>query len=118
MEALGCDGAARDKRVAVIPGAGFGVVFGEAMAAHVAGRLRDATWLRLSLASSNDGSSAGALRSMAAVLAGGGYAVEKGRLARRGIAFRSWLTRRRFRAPLKMGALAVALASLGVGMFA
>jgi len=42
VEALGDDDMARAKRIAIIPGAGFGVVFGEALAAHVARRMPDA----------------------------------------------------------------------------
>src|SRR5262249_50620140 len=47
-EALRCDAEARARGVAVVPGAGFGVVFGEAVAAHVACRLPDASWMRIS----------------------------------------------------------------------
>src|SRR5689334_15427771 len=42
VAAMGCDAEARARRTAIIPGAGFGVVFGEALAAHVARRLPDA----------------------------------------------------------------------------
>jgi short subunit dehydrogenase-like uncharacterized protein len=90
VAALDCDAEARKRGIAVIPGAGFGVVYGEAVAAHVARRLSDASWLTLSVADANAMSSSGAARSTAAVLAGGGYAVEGGVLRERPIAFRTW----------------------------
>jgi short subunit dehydrogenase-like uncharacterized protein len=90
QEALRCDAAARAKGVAVIPGAGFGVVFGEALAAHVARRLPDASWMRLSVAAANAGTSRGAALSTASVLAGGNYAIAGGRLSARPMAFRTW----------------------------
>jgi short subunit dehydrogenase-like uncharacterized protein len=90
VAAMGCDAEARARRVAIIPGAGFGVVFGEALAAHVARRLPDATWLKLSIAAVNALTSRGATRSTGAVLAGGGYAVSDGRLVRRPMAFTTW----------------------------
>src|SRR5262245_31608753 len=53
VAAMDCDAEARERGVAIVPGAGYGVVFGEAAAARVASRLADATWLRLSLATEN-----------------------------------------------------------------
>jgi short subunit dehydrogenase-like uncharacterized protein len=88
--ALRCDAEARSRGVAVIPGAGFGVVFGEAIAAHAARRRPGATWIRISLAAANAGTSRGATLSTASVLEGGGYAIASGELQRRPIAFRSW----------------------------
>jgi len=90
VAAMGCDAEARAKRVAIIPGAGFGVVFGEALAAHVARRLPGATWLKLSIAAVNASTSRGATRSTGAVLAGGGYAMSGGRLVKRPMAFTTW----------------------------
>jgi short subunit dehydrogenase-like uncharacterized protein len=90
VAALGADTEARKRGVAVIPGAGFGVVFGEALAAHAAQRLGDASWLRLSFATANALQSNGAVRSTAAVMAAGGYAVEDGVLRERPIAYRTW----------------------------
>src|SRR5690242_4449952 len=49
-DALTADPAARRAGIAIIPGVGYGVVFGESLAAHVARRAPGATWLRLSLA--------------------------------------------------------------------
>lgn len=89
-EAMSCDAEARARGVAVIPGAGFGVVFGEAVAAHVAQRLPDASWLRISLDAVNAQTSHGAARSTAAVLAGGGYAVSEGKLQGRPMAHATW----------------------------
>jgi len=90
VEALGDDDMARAKRIAIVPGAGFGVVFGEALAAHVARRMPDAKWLRLSIDAVNASSSAGAALSTASVLAGGGYAITGGELRSRPIAFTTW----------------------------
>ena len=90
LEAIRCDEHARAKGVAIIPGAGFGVVFGEALAAHVARRMPDATWMRMSLAPANGATSKGASRSTASVLAEGGYAISDGELRRRPMAFRTW----------------------------
>ena len=90
LEAMDCDAQARKSGIAIIPGAGFGVVFGEALVAHVVRRLPDANWLRLSLAPANAATSHGAARSTASVLAGGGYAVADGRLRQRPTAFKTW----------------------------
>src|SRR5262249_38323409 len=90
VAAMDCDAEAREGRVAIIPGAGYGVVFGEAAAARAASRLADATWLRLSLATENALKSRGAALSTASVLAGGGYVVSRGELRARPTAHRSW----------------------------
>src|SRR5215467_14406366 len=71
-QALACDADARRAGVSVIPGAGYGVVFAECLAAQVARRLPAATWLRLSLATQTEGRSRGATLSKAAAMAGGG----------------------------------------------
>jgi len=90
LQALSCDTEARARGIAIIPGAGFGVVFGEALAAHVTRRLPDASWLRISLAAANASHSHGAERSTALVLVGGGYAVSGGKLLKRPVAFTTW----------------------------
>src|SRR5215468_10962423 len=56
-EALACDEAARAAEVAVVPGVGYGVVFGECLAAHATRRVPGATHLRLSLATQTAGRS-------------------------------------------------------------
>jgi len=94
-EAIDCDAEAKAKSVAIVPGAGFGVVFGEALAAHVARRAPDASWMQISLLPANAGTSRAATLSTAAVLAGGGYAVSGGELLRRPIGFRSWRVARK-----------------------
>ena len=57
---------------------------------HAAKRLPAANWLRLSIAPASAARSAGALKSAAAVLTGGGYAISKGALHRQVIAHTSW----------------------------
>jgi hypothetical protein len=69
---------------------GYGVVFAECLAAQVAQRLPAATWLRLSLATQNDGHSRAATLSEAAVITGGGRDVFKGALRRRAMAAPTW----------------------------
>ena len=90
VAATGCDAEARERRVAIIPGAGYGVVFAEAVAARVASRLADASWLRLSLATENALTSRGASLSKASVLSGGGYVVSRGELRARPTAHQTW----------------------------
>src|SRR5262245_38882118 len=58
-DALNCDEPARAAGVAMIPGAGYGVVFAECLAAQVMRRMRDATSLRLSLATEPEARSRG-----------------------------------------------------------
>src|SRR6185295_251734 len=64
-QALACDELARAAGVAIIPGAGYGVVFAESLAAQVVRRMPDATSLRLSLATETAGRSRGAMLSVA-----------------------------------------------------
>jgi len=90
VEAMSCDAEARARGIAIIPGAGYGVVFGEAAAARAASRLADASWLRQSLATANALSSRGAAQSTASVLAGGGYVVSRGELRARPTAHQTW----------------------------
>jgi short subunit dehydrogenase-like uncharacterized protein len=90
-QALACDERARTAGVAVIPGAGYGVVFGECLAAQTARRLPDATSLRLSLATETEGRSRAATLSVAEALARGGLEVQGGELRNRPIAFSTWL---------------------------
>jgi short subunit dehydrogenase-like uncharacterized protein len=88
--ALACDAEARAAGIGIIPGAGYGVVFAECLAAHVAQRLPDATWLRLSLATQTAGSSRGANLSRGAVILAGGREIHNGSLCKRALAFSSW----------------------------
>jgi short subunit dehydrogenase-like uncharacterized protein len=89
-QALACDAAARAAGIAVIPGAGYGVVFGECLAAHVIPRVPGATWLRLSLDTHSDGHSRAATLSTAAAMIAGGRDVFEGALRRRAIASPTW----------------------------
>jgi len=89
-EALACDAAARTASIAVIPGAGYGVVFAECVAAQVARRVPAATWLRLSLDVQNEERSRGATLSTAAAMTGGGRDIFNGALRRRAIASPTW----------------------------
>src|SRR5262249_9181113 len=84
-QALACDAAARTAGIAVIPGAGYGVVFAECVAAQVARRVPAATWLRLSLAVQTEERSRGATLSTAAAMIGGGRDIFNGDLRRRAI---------------------------------
>jgi short subunit dehydrogenase-like uncharacterized protein len=88
--ALACDAAARKAGIAVIPGAGYGVVFAECLAAQVARRVPGATWLRLSLATQTEGRSRGATLSAAAAMTDGGRDVSGSVLRRRPIASPTW----------------------------
>jgi short subunit dehydrogenase-like uncharacterized protein len=88
--ALACDRAARDAGIGIIPGVGYGVVFVECLAAHVARRLPDATWMRLSLATRTAGRSRGATLSAAAGLAAGGRDIHQGTLRARPMASPTW----------------------------
>jgi short subunit dehydrogenase-like uncharacterized protein len=89
-DALACDEPARAAGVAIIPGAGYGVVFAESLAAQVMRRMPDATSLRLSLATENEGRSRGATLSVAAALTRGGLEVRDGELRKRPMAFSTW----------------------------
>lgn len=91
--ALAADERARAAGVAVIPGAGYGVVFGECLAAHVVRRMPGATSLRLSLATETDGRSRGATLSIATALTGGGFEIRDGELRGRPVAFSTWQVR-------------------------
>ncbi len=88
--ALGCDALARSAGIAVIPGVGYGVAFADCLAAQLALRLPDATWLRLSLATQTSARSRGARLSTAAAIAAGGREIYQGRLRQRALAFSSW----------------------------
>jgi short subunit dehydrogenase-like uncharacterized protein len=89
-DALACDTRARAAGVGVVPGVGYGVVFGECLAAQVVSRLFGATWIRLSLATQTVGRSRGATLSVAAGLAAGGREIRDGALRKRAIAFSTW----------------------------
>src|SRR3954468_10141597 len=89
-EALACDEAARAAGVAVVPGVGYGVVFGECLAAQTARRVPNPTSLRLSLATQNEVRSRAATLSIARALTAGGFAVERGELRRQPVAASTW----------------------------
>jgi len=89
-EALACDEAARARAVAVIPGVGYGVVFGECLAARATRRVPGATYLRLSLATQTEGRSRAATLSIAAALTRGGLELQDGELRNRLMAFPTW----------------------------
>ena len=118
-QALACDAGARAAGVAVIPGVGYGVVFGECLAAQTARRLRDTTSLRLSLATETEGRSRAATLTVASALVRGGLEVQNGEMRNRPIAFSSWLapnsqpSARRF-AAMPMAELVAAHRSTGV----
>jgi hypothetical protein len=76
--------------VAVIPGVGYGVVFGECLAAQTARRIPDATSLRLSFATETEGRSRAATLSIAGALVRGGLQAQDGELRNRSIAFSTW----------------------------
>ena len=90
--ALSCDAHARRAGIAILPGVGYGVVFGECLAAHLAERMPDATWLRLSLATKTAGRSRGATLSVAAAMAAGGRDIYRGVLRKRAMASSTWRT--------------------------
>ncbi len=89
-DALACDARARTAGIGIVPGVGYGVVFGECLAVQVASRLPGATWLRLSLDTQTVGRSRGATLSVAGALAAGGREVRDGALRKRAIAFSTW----------------------------
>jgi saccharopine dehydrogenase (NAD+, L-lysine-forming) len=88
--ALACDAQARAAGIAIIAGVGYGVVFAECLAAQLALRLPDATWLRLSLATQTGARSRGAQLSTAATIAAGGREIYQGSLRKRALAFSTW----------------------------
>ena len=90
-QALASDAAARAAGIAIIPGAGYGVVIGESLAAQVARRAPGATWLRLSMDTKTDGHSRGATLSIANAMSAGGRDMFKGVLRQRPIASPTWL---------------------------
>jgi short subunit dehydrogenase-like uncharacterized protein len=89
--ALACDAAARQRGIGIVAGVGYGVVFAECLAAQVARRVPDATWLRLSLATRTAGRSRGATLSVAAALKAGGREISDGALRPRALASATWL---------------------------
>ena len=119
LEALSCDAHARRAGIAILPGVGYGVVFGECLAAQLAQRLPDATWLRLSLATKTAAHSRGATLSVAAAMVAGGRDIYHGALRKRAMASSTWRTppsalpRMRF-AAAPMAELAAAHRSTGI----
>jgi short subunit dehydrogenase-like uncharacterized protein len=92
QDALSCDAHARRAGIAILPGVGYGVVFGECLAARLAERLPDATWLRLSLATKTAGRSRGATLSIAEAMTAGGRDIFRGALRTRAMASSTWRT--------------------------
>jgi short subunit dehydrogenase-like uncharacterized protein len=90
--ALSCDAQARSAGIAIVPGVGYGVVFGECLAAQLALRMPDATWLRLSLATQTAARSRGATLSVAAAMAAGGRDIYRGALRTHAMASSTWRT--------------------------
>src|SRR3954463_8715280 len=88
--AMEMDAAARAKDIAIVPGVGYGVLFGECLAAELASRLPDANWLRLSLDTRNSTRSRGASLSRAAAISGGAYEIRDHVLRQRALAFNNW----------------------------
>ena len=91
--AMASDADARAAGIAIIPGVGYGVVFGECLAAHVKAHLPSATSLRLSFATRTLGRSRAATLSTAATIAAGGRDIYRGSLRIRAIASPSWHVR-------------------------
>src|SRR5262245_42067585 len=114
-QALACDEAAHAAGVAVIPGVGYGVVFGESLAAQIARRVPGATSLRLSFQTNVDGRSRAATLSIAHALARGGLEVRNGELRNQPMASSTWYApnRQRF-AAMPMAEVVAAHRSTGV----
>jgi saccharopine dehydrogenase (NAD+, L-lysine-forming) len=89
-QAMSSDMKARAAGVAIVAGVGYGVVFGECLAAHIKARLPAATSLRLSFATKTVGRSRAATLSTAASLAVGGRDIYRGGLRTRAIASPAW----------------------------
>jgi short subunit dehydrogenase-like uncharacterized protein len=88
VEALG--DRAREAGVPLLTGAGFGVTYGDCLARHVVDRLPDAAHLQLSIAADNVTTSPAVRRTILAVLARGGGAIEGGQWVRRPLAHQLW----------------------------
>jgi len=88
VQALGA--RAHVSGVPLLTGAGFGVTYGDCLARHVVDRLPDATHLQLSIAADNFTTSPAVRRTILAVVAKGGAAIEGGRWVRRPLAHRLW----------------------------
>ena len=92
-EAMACDAEARRAGIAIVAGAGYGVVFAECLAANLKARFPSATSVRLSLATQTLGRSRGATLSTAAALAAGGREMYRSALRARPIASPTWEVR-------------------------
>jgi short subunit dehydrogenase-like uncharacterized protein len=89
-QAMASDVDARRSHIAVIAGVGYGVVFGECLAAHLKSRLPGATSMRLSFATKTRGRSRAATLSTAAALTAGGRDIHAGVLRTRPMASPTW----------------------------
>jgi len=106
--AMACDTEARTAGIAIIAGVGYGVVFGECLAARLKARLPSATSLRLSLATRTVGRSRGAALSAAATMAAGGRDIYRGALRTRAIASPTWQVTRTDGSPMRFAAAPLA----------
>jgi short subunit dehydrogenase-like uncharacterized protein len=75
-----CDRAARERKIALIGGVGFGVVASNGLVKYVADQLPDTTTLELAVKADNQQASQGAAKSRLEALAGGGHVYRDGRL--------------------------------------
>jgi short subunit dehydrogenase-like uncharacterized protein len=74
------DQAARERKIGLIGGVGFGVVASNGLVKYVANQLPDAITLELAVKADNQQTSQGATKSVLEVLAGGGRAYRNGHL--------------------------------------
>jgi short subunit dehydrogenase-like uncharacterized protein len=106
--AMASDADARTAGVALIAGVGYGVVFGESLAAHVKARIPSATSLRLSFATKTAGRSRAATLSTASTLSAGGRDIYRGALRTRAIASPTWQVTFADGSPLRFAAAPMA----------
>jgi short subunit dehydrogenase-like uncharacterized protein len=87
---LKLDSRAQQAKIALLTGAGFGVTLGDCLARQAADGLPDAVSLRLSIAANNAQTTPSVRKTILSVLAGGGFAVEKGGMRSRALAHRAY----------------------------